>query len=1557
MKAKLAACQAALEANDQRWRGLLDGLPSALLVVSAEGEVRYANPAAHALLGRPAGSLTGELFGMPLAAGAAAEVAVAVSGNGDGPTHRDGQACVAEMRVLPVSWPADGAEGGQAAEAAWLAELRDVTEQRRAAAALRESEALHRLVLENISDAVFVTDDAGRFTFICPNVNVIFGYSLEETRALGTIDNLLGGPVALPEGLEAGGIVANVERTVRDKAGREHALLITARRVEVGGGTMLYSCRDVSERSAAEQQVRLNETRFRALIENSHDAVALVTAEGRFAYASPATAEIMGWAPDELVGQRWVRMVHREDRAEVLRLADEVVRKPGAKVGATFRIRRRDGAWRWVEGTSHNLLQEPSVGAIVANYRDVTAYKLAEARQRALAQLGQRLSAVRSSAEAARVIFETADRMIGWDACYLDEYVPAENLAVSVLFFDTINGVRQEATDPARAIRRDALTERIMAGESVLMLREPEELPGPEVVPFGDMSRPSRSLMYVPVRYGNEVRAVLSFQSYKLNAYTPEDLETVKALADHCGGALDRLHAEAEVRRHNQELLTLNQIGRSLSELVTPEETLRRIHGLLGQLLDNRNLYIALYDAERQMISFPVYTIHGEWREPGERPAANGITEYVVRTRAPLLTGDLAATTAELGIEPVGQAAKSLVAVPMLAGESVLGVLCVQDYDRADAFRPRQRDLLFTVALQAAVALENARHYAAAQQEVAERRRAEAALREREQMLSKMLELLPVGVWLTDRDGNVQLENPAGRAIWGYEPDYDVREERAHRAWDGETGQPLTGADWPLERALARGQPTLRRILEIEAFDGVHRHVYSSVVPLRGEDDAIAGSIVVYEDITDRRRRERDLEALRALSEALREALREAATRADMLPILMEHVRALMGATGVSIMRLLPGGQEIEVEEAQGKWANTAGVRTPVGDSPTGYVIRTGQVFVADDLRQAPNFQFRDQMDGKYAGAALPLVAAQHTLGALWVVRPKPFAPHDTQLLQALADLAANALNRASLHEATQRRAEQLAAINALGRKLSETLDLPRIYAELCATGERLLPEVHRIGVSLYDAEAETISLAYALDDGRPRQIDAGASSPIKPPGLGTQSEVIRSGQPLIIGDLPAYWSVEGRTPPDSVNTGIRSGVYVPMLVKGRAIGVLHAQSRTPSRYTEAEAELLGLAANAAAIAIENARLFAETERRLHYVQAMHDIDRAITSSLDVRVTLSVLLDHATTQLEVDAAAVLLLNPHLQVLDHAASRGFRTKAIERSHVRLGEGLAGRAALERRPILMADLPEHAAEFSRLNLLMGEGFTAYYAVPLIAKGEVKGVLDVFHRERLQPTSEWLEFVQTLAGQAAVAIENAGLFNTLQRANLGLGLAFEETIEGWARTLDLRERGEAGHARRVTELAERLARALGMGEAELVQLRRGGLLHDVGLMGVPEAILNKPGPLDEAEWAVMRQHPGLARDLLMPMAHLRPALEVAYSHHERWDGTGYPSGLRGEQIPLAARVFAAADAWEALTSARPWRAAWAPEQVKAHFQAEAGKQFDPRVVEAVVRMKYEV
>lgn len=441
---------------------------------------------------------------------------------------------------------------------------------------------------------------------------------------------------------------------------------------------------------------------------------------------------------------------------------------------------------------------------------------------------------------------------------------------------------------------------------------------------------------------------------------------------------------------------------------------------------------------------------------------------------------------------------------------------------------------------------------------------------------------------------------------------------------------------------------------------------------------------------------------------------------------------------------------------------------------------------------------------------------------------------------------------------------------------------------------------------------------------------------------------------------------------------GLRYHASVPLWEGDRIFGLMNLAGAEEGLFSEEDLKILFGVGNQVGIALERAHLRQnleelvdertaalraeiverkraeeEIQRQLQRITSLRAIDTAITASVDLRMTLNVFLGQAVTTLGADAAAVLLFNPLLNTLEYAAGLGFRSPAVERLPVRLGESHAGRAALERRTVYIPSLAEEAEEFVRPAWLAEEGFVAFHAAPLLAKGQVRGVLEVFHRAPFDPDPEWLNFLETLAGQAAIAVDNASLFEGLQRANTELIMAYDATIEGWSRAMDLRDKETEGHTQRVTEMTERLARAIGISEAELVHIRRGALLHDMGKMGVPDSILLKPGKLTDDEWEIMRKHPAYAYEMLSPIAYLRPALDIPYCHHEKWDGTGYPRGLRGEMIPLSARIFAVADVWDALRSDRPYRPAWPEEKVREHIREQGGKHFDPKIVEVFLGM----
>ncbi len=525
-----------------------------------------------------------------------------------------------------------------------------------------------------------------------------------------------------------------------------------------------------------------------------------------------------------------------------------------------------------------------------------------------------------------------------------------------------------------------------------------------------------------------------------------------------------------------------------------------------------------------------------------------------------------------------------------------------------------------------------------------------------------------------------------------------------------------------------------------------------------------------------------------------------------------------------------------------------------------------------------------------------------------------------------------------------ERELEVIAQVSAALRNAASRAEMLPIILD------QVLSLLEASGSSLVMTQADPNALRVELGRG----VWAGLTGQTMPAASSLSLEVLTKARPYGTNEAEqeprlSLYMVKGET---------SAMVCVPLITQEQAVGVLWAGRR--AAMGELEVHLLSAIGNIAANAIHRVTLHEQTEQQLRYLAALRTIDAAISGSIDLRLTLRVLLDQVTAQLRVHAADVLLLETRSQTLYYAEGRGFLSAALRDTHLHIGRGHAGRAALERRIVGVPNLAEAPDDLTRTRLLAGEKFEAYYAAPLIAKGQVKGILEVFHRAPLAASSEWLDFLETLASQAAIAIDNATLFEEQQRSNvelhhvnIELALALDGLLEKWSQALDDRNREVKGHTQRLTTLALQVAGALGVSEDELVQLRRGGLLHDVGEMFIPDEILFKPGPLTDEELKQVRYHPLRAYELLAPVAFLRPALDIPYGHHEKWDGSGYPQGLQGEHIPLAARIFSVVDVWCALRSDRVYRRAWSAEMSNDYLRAQAGRHFDPRVTGAFLEI----
>lgn len=350
---------------------------------------------------------------------------------------------------------------------------------------------------------------------------------------------------------------------------------------------------------------------------------------------------------------------------------------------------------------------------------------------------------------------------------------------------------------------------------------------------------------------------------------------------------------------------------------------------------------------------------------------------------------------------------------------------------------------------------------------------------------------------------------------------------------------------------------------------------------------------------------------------------------------------------------------------------------------------------------------------------------------------------------------------------------------------------------------------------------------------------------------------------------------------------------------------------------------------------------------------ALMGVGRAINSSLGLKRVLEEVMDTLIALMRAERGFLMLRDTNRE-LSVRIARGLAHINLEEDAFLVSKTIVRKVAESGEPILTTNAQQDPRFEGQVSVTAYQ-LRSILCAPLTLKDELIGVLYVDNRAYAGIFQESdLQLFSAFANQAAVAIDNARLFEDLQESNRELEKAYQATLEGWVRALDLRDKETEGHTQRVTILTERLARSMGVDGDALVHITRGALLHDIGKMGIPDGILLKPGQLTEDERTLIRKHPVYAYEMLSPINFLLPAIDIPYCHHEKWDGTGYPRGLKGEEIPFAARIFPVIDVWDALISDRPYRKGISKEEVRERIRVDAGKHFDPRVVEAFLEME---
>jgi putative nucleotidyltransferase with HDIG domain len=364
---------------------------------------------------------------------------------------------------------------------------------------------------------------------------------------------------------------------------------------------------------------------------------------------------------------------------------------------------------------------------------------------------------------------------------------------------------------------------------------------------------------------------------------------------------------------------------------------------------------------------------------------------------------------------------------------------------------------------------------------------------------------------------------------------------------------------------------------------------------------------------------------------------------------------------------------------------------------------------------------------------------------------------------------------------------------------------------------------------------------------------------------------------------------------------------------------------------------------------------------------ALMGVGRAINSASGLNRVLEEVMDTLIALMRAERGFLMMRDSNGE-LSIRIGRGIDHINLDGDDFRVSKTIVKRVASSCEPVLTTNA-QVDPRFENQMSVAAYQLRSILCAPLKLKNKFIGVLYVDNRAHAGIFQESdLSLITAFADQAAVAIDNAQLFDNLQRsnrelektnfkleaANLELKIAYEATLNGWVHALDLRDKETEGHTQRVTILTERLARVMGVEGDQLLHIRRGALLHDIGKMAIPDGILLKQGQLTDEERALIQEHPTIAYKMLRPIEFLLPAINIPYCHHEKWDGTGYPLGLKKEEIPFDARIFAVIDVWDALTSDRPYRQALPHDEVRRRIKVDSGRHFDPRVVEAFLEME---
>ncbi len=643
-------------------------------------------------------------------------------------------------------------------------------------------------------------------------------------------------------------------------------------------------------------------------------------------------------------------------------------------------------------------------------------------------------------------------------------------------------------------------------------------------------------------------------------------------------------------------------------------------------------------------------------------------------------------------------------------------------------------------------------------------------------------------------------------------------------------------------------------------------------------------------------------------------------------------------------------GEYLILRASAGKYTRLDGsrARIPISDYPykLGLIARQRKPLISNQVQEeAQHFEVDwARSTGMVAFAGYPIVAEDKLLGVIALFSQQPISPELLDVLGAFVNQMGIALANASMFAESQRRLAELSAVFEVSTALRGAETVSEILSIIL---EETLEVVGSDSGAFFIWKADEELFEVQNARGQLSQL----TGMMLGPSEGVCGHVAQTGQPYIFDDL-ANDPHTGESLKASV-AGVGAGVCVPLIAGDRLVGVLTVGSASTQPFAENQVDILSAIANIAAAAVHRASLFEQLEYRTHELSSLFEIGQMVTASLRLEEdVLDLVVESARKSLRAEGSWLHLWDERKERLVLQAVRGFPADLVGSFSYRLGESLTGWVFLESKVVNIPDLasdPRWKRDPEYEGALASGAAKNALVVPLLVGSKNLGVLGVANKIGGSAfTNDDQLLLTALAGQVAIAIENARLYEDVRDLSVA-------AIRSLAAAIDARDPYTRGHSQGVTDLVIQLGKKMGWNGPDLDLLEFAALLHDVGKIAVPDAVLRKVEPLTPDEWSIIRMHPYHSAQIIKPVEPLERIIPWVYHHHERWDGTGYPDGLGGEDIPLASRIIAVADSYNAMTTDRPYRKALSQEEALAEIERCAGSQFDPQVAEFFLNIRF--